>query len=90
MNSKESKSGNAEIQKLKGEHCINVFVSYELKSRLRELAEKYDRTIADMVRALLRIGIPVMEGISESERMMMREYVELFRKARKVKALKEI
>lgn len=90
MDTKESKSKNVEIQKLKGEHCINVFVSYELKSRLRELAEKYDRTIADMVRALLRIGIPVMEGISESERMMMREYVELFRKARKVKALKEI
>ncbi|MCH9031496.1 MAG: hypothetical protein IIB00_04470 [candidate division Zixibacteria bacterium] len=90
MDSRESKPENVEIQKLKGEHCINVFVSYELKSRLRELAEKYDRTIADMVRALLRIGIPVMEGISESERMMMREYVELFRKARKIKALKEI
>ena len=90
MNSREPKSEITEIQKLKGEHCINVFVSYELKSRLRELAERYDRTIADMVRALLRIGIPVMEGISESEQMMMREYIELFRKARKVKALKEI
>lgn len=42
------------------------------------------------MRALLQVGIPVMEGISEAERLMMREYVELFRKARKAKVLKEL
>ena len=79
-----------ELKRLRGEHCINVFVSHELKERLNELAGKYDRTVADMVRALLKVGIPVMEGISEAERLMMREYVELFRKARKIKEIKEI
>ena len=77
-------------QKTRGEHCINVFVSHELKSRIQELADKYDRTAADMVRAVLRIGIPMMEGLSEAEELMVREYVELFRKLRQVKALKEI
>ena len=77
-------------RKTRGEHCLNVFVSYELKSKLKALAKKYDRTAADMVRAVLRIGIPMMEGLSEAEETMVREYVQLFRKLRKVKALKDI
>jgi predicted DNA-binding protein len=76
--------------KIRGEHCLNVFVSYELKERLKRLAEKYDRTTADMVRAVLKIGIPVMEGISKAEEQMVKEYVELFRKFRQIKNLKEI
>jgi predicted DNA-binding protein len=77
-------------RKTKGEHCLNVFVSLELKDQLRALAEKYDRTVADMVRAVLRIGIPMMEGLSEAEEIMVREYVQLFRRLRRVKALKDI
>ena len=79
-----------ESMKVRGEHCLNVFVSFELKSRLKQLAERYDRTAADMIRAVLRIGIPMMEGLSEAEEIMVREYIELFRKLRKVKTLKEI
>ena len=48
------------------------------------------RTTADIVRAVLRIGIPMMEGLSLAEEVMVREYVQLFRKLRQVKALKEI
>lgn len=77
------------IKKLRGDHCLHVFVSYELKSRLNELAGKYDRTTADMVRAILKIGIPMMEGISQAEEVMIREYMQLFRKLRQVKKLKE-
>ncbi len=76
--------------KTRGEHCINVFVSAELKEQLKTLAEKYDRTLADMVRAILRVGIPVMEGISSAEQQMVNEYIKLFRKFRKIKNLKEI
>jgi len=77
-------------RKVRGEHCLNVFVSYELKSELKSLAKKYDRTVADLVRALLRIGIPMMQGLSQAEEIMVREYVQLFRKLRQVKTLKEI
>ena len=77
-------------RKLRGEHCLNLFISYELKSRLGELAKKYDRTTSDIVRAVLRVGIPMMEGLSQAEEIMVKEYVELFRKLRKVKSLKEI
>lgn len=76
--------------KVRGEHCLNVFVSFELKQKLKRLAERYDRTLADMVRAVLKIGIPMMEGISEAEEKMVREYVHLFRKFRQIKNLKEI
>jgi predicted DNA-binding protein len=76
--------------KVRGDHCLNVFVSHELKTSLKELARKYDRTTADIVRAVLRIGIPMMEGLSKAEEIMVKEYVQLFRKLRQVKALKEI
>ncbi len=75
--------------KTRGEHSLNVFVSFELKERVKDLAEKYDRTVSDMVRAVLRIGIPMMEGLSEAEEVMVREYIQLFRKLRQVRTLKE-
>jgi predicted DNA-binding protein len=75
------------IKKLRGEHCLNVYISYELKAYLSKLARKYDRPMADMVRAILKIGIPVMEGISYAEEIMMKEYIELFRRLRKVRRL---
>jgi predicted DNA-binding protein len=80
----------AESGKARGEHCLNIFVSYELKSRLKALAEKYDRTTSDIVRAVLRIGIPMMEGLSQAEEIMVKEYIQLFKKLRQVKSLKEI
>ncbi|MDZ4724474.1 MAG: hypothetical protein SGI97_11345 [candidate division Zixibacteria bacterium] len=58
--------------------------------RLKALADKYNRTTADMVRAVIKIGIPMMEGLSEAEEIMVKEYVQLFRKLRRVKTLKEI
>ena len=79
-----------QTSRVRGDHCINVFVSYELKEQLKKLADKYDRTMADMVRAVLRIGIPMMEGLSEAEEVMVREYVQLFRRLRKVKTLKDV
>ena len=78
-----------ELKKLRGDHCLNIFVSYELKKRIVELAERYDRTMADMVRALIKVGLPVMEGISKAEEEMLNEYVRLFRKLRKMRELKE-
>ncbi len=76
------------ITKLRGEHCLNIFVSYQLKDRIMKLAEKYDRTMTDVVRTLIRIGIPVMEGLSEAEERMLKDSVAFARKLRKVKQMK--
>ena len=76
------------ITKLRGEHCLNVFVSYQLKQRIMKLAGKYDRTMADMVRTLRKVGIPVMEGLTEAEERMLRDSIDWARKARKVKQMK--
>ncbi len=46
--------------------------------------------MADMVRALIKVGLPVMEGISKAEEEMLNEYVRLFRKLRKMRELKEV
>jgi len=32
-----------DYRKVRGDHCLNIFVSHELKSQLKELAQKYDR-----------------------------------------------
>lgn len=77
-------------RKVRGEHCLNVFVSLDLKESLKNLADRYDRTMSDMVRAVLRIGIPMMEGLTEAEEKMVKEYIALFRRLRRVKALKDI
>ena len=80
----------ADSRRTRGEHCLNVFVSFDLKQQLKALAEKYDRTTADMVRAVLRVGIPMLDGISQAEELMVKEYVALFRRLRKVRSLKDI
>ena len=76
------------ITKLRGEHCLNIFVSYQLKERIMKLAEKYDRTMADMVRTLIKVGIPVMEGLTEAEERMLKDSISLARKLRKVRQMK--
>jgi predicted DNA-binding protein len=76
------------ITKLRGEHCLNLFVSYQLKERIMKLAEKYDRTMADMVRSLIRVGIPVMEGLTEAEEKMLKDSISLARKLRKVRRMR--
>jgi predicted DNA-binding protein len=76
------------ITKLRGEHCLNVFVSYQLKERIMKLAEKYDRTMADMVRTLIKLGIPVMEGLTEAEEKILKDSVTLVKKMRKVRQMK--
>ncbi len=77
-------------RRVRGDHNLNISISYELKEKLKGLAARYDRTTSDMVRAVLRIGIPMMEGLSEAEEVMVREYIGLFRKLRQVRSLKEI
>ena len=81
---------NLKARKVRKDHCLNIYVSYELKSSIKSLAKRYDRTVADMVRALLKIGIPMMDGISAAEEQMVKEYIHLFRKFRRLKNLKEI
>lgn len=76
------------INKLRGEHCLNVFVSYQLKQRIMKLAEKYDRTMSDMVRTLIRVGIPVMEGLTEAEERILTDSISLARKLRKVRQMR--
>ncbi len=76
--------------KSRGELCVTIHMSYEMKESLQQLAAKYDRTVADIIRAVIRVGVPVMEGLSQAEEVMVKEYVQLFRRLRQVKALKDI
>ncbi|HEX7401846.1 MAG TPA: hypothetical protein VF369_06685 [candidate division Zixibacteria bacterium] len=76
------------VHKLRGEHNLNVFVSYQLKERITKLAEKYDRTMADMVRTLIKVGIPVMEGLTEAEENLLKHSVASARKMRKIRQMK--
>jgi predicted DNA-binding protein len=74
--------------KLKREHCINIFISYELKDKISQLAKRYDRTMADVVRTLIKIGIPILESLTEAEERMLLDYIQVLRRWRKVRELK--
>jgi predicted DNA-binding protein len=74
--------------KLRGEHCINVFISYELKEKINQLAKRYDRTMADVVRTLIKMGIPILESLTEAEERMLLDYIQVLRRWRKVNELK--
>ncbi|MDP2960653.1 MAG: hypothetical protein Q8N71_04440 [candidate division Zixibacteria bacterium] len=88
----ENSSTKLEVDKkittCKGEHCINIFISYELKEKISQLAKRYDRTMADVVRALIKIGIPILESLTEAEEKMLVDYIQVLRRWRKVKELK--
>jgi hypothetical protein len=62
----------------KHDRSLNIQVSWELKQALEELAQRHDRTLATVVRSLLRIGIPVLHGIWEAERNMLDDPSGLF------------
>jgi len=76
------------ITKLKGKHNLNIFISYQLKDRIMKLAEKHDRTMTDIVRILIKFGIPVMEGLSEAEERIIKDSICLARKLKKVRQMK--
>jgi len=76
------------ITKLRGDHNLNIFVSYQLKDRITKLAKKYDRTMTDMVRVLIKVGIPVMEGLSEAEERIMKDSICAARKLKKVRQMR--
>ncbi len=77
------------INKPRRDHCVHLFVSYQLKKRIIKLAEKYDRTMADMVRTLIRVGIPVMEGLTEAEDRILKDSIQTAaRKFKKVRQMK--
>jgi len=52
--------------RLKGEHVINLHISWELKSRLQELAEREHRSLSDICRVLLLTGLPILEGLDRA------------------------
>ena len=66
-----------QIKKIRGEHGLNFFISYQLKKRLVSLAQKYDTSLADMVRSLLKIGIPVLEGYKQAQEEAEKEIEKL-------------
>ena len=76
------------IKKIRGKHCVNIFISYPLKERIQKLAQRYDRTMADIVRTLIKVGIPVMEGITEAQERLLNDSLKVIRRLRRIKEMK--
>jgi hypothetical protein len=51
---------------LKGDHVINLRISWELKSRLLTIAERDHRSLSDICRILLLTGLPILEGLDRA------------------------
>src|SRR5262245_45758791 len=69
-------------EKARGEHNLNVFVSYELKNRLTNLAEKYELSLSNVVRQVIKAGLPVFESLSTSQEELLSNCVQLLRQSR--------
>lgn len=74
---------SVEREKIKHDRPLNIFVSYELKQALEELAERHDRTLTSVVRTLLTMAIPVVNAVWEAEETLLQESVSLFRRSPK-------
>jgi len=68
---------------------LNVYVSYELKCRLQALAEKFELSFSDIVRQVLKAGLPVFESLSTAQEELIFGYIELLRKSRSMGELKK-
>lgn len=53
---------------LKGEHVINLRISWALKSRLLVIAQREHRSLSDVCRILLLTGLPILEGVDRARR----------------------
>ena len=72
---------SAAHKKIKHDRPLNIFVSYELKQALEELAERHDRTLTNVVRTLLTMAIPVVNAVWEAEGRLLQESAGLFRRS---------
>jgi hypothetical protein len=57
----------------KFDHALNLFVSYEQKKALEDLASQHHRSLAQIVRTLLHIGVPILKGFLEAEEQFATE-----------------
>jgi hypothetical protein len=56
----------AEHINLKGDHVVNLRISWDLKSRLVALAQAEHRSLSDICRILLLTGLPILEGMDRA------------------------
>lgn len=83
---KEERSASGHLR----EHTLVVRITYESKERIDQLALNLDRTNSDIVRMILRLGLPLLESLSEAERQVVRDYTDIFRKLRQMRSLRDI
>ncbi len=70
-------------------HYLNVQISYETKCRIVALSEKFGLSATDIVRQVLKAGLPVFETLSAAQEQLLSGYIELLRKSRGMGELKK-
>ncbi|MCI0595950.1 MAG: hypothetical protein L0Z48_05335 [candidate division Zixibacteria bacterium] len=54
-----------------------------------DIAEKYGLSLADIVRQVIKAGIPVFESLTASQEELIAGFVQLLRKSRNMGELKK-
>ena len=70
-------------------HYLNVQIAYETKCRIIALSEKFGLSATDIVRQVLKAGLPVFETLSAAQEQLLSGYIELLRKSRGMNGLKD-
>jgi hypothetical protein len=63
--------------------ALNLFVSLEQKQALEELAMRHERSLADVVRSILRLGTPILQRIWETEISVAADKTSALRKLKR-------
>ena len=67
------------MPKPKHNHIVNLYVSYEIKSELEQLAKRRDQSLSSVIRRVFRVGIPILHRLWDTEDQLLREQSDLLR-----------
>jgi len=71
------------MEKQKRDHIVNLYVNYDLKSALEQLAQRRDQTLSSVIRRVLRIGVPILQRLWDTEDQLLREQSELLHEVKR-------
>lgn len=58
------------------DNLIHIFVTEQLKERIKKLAGKYEQSMSDMVRTLMIVGVPMMEEMNNAKDRLLKDVIK--------------
>jgi len=73
----------------RGKHNINLFVSGDLKNRIKKVADRHHRTVSDLTRQVIVIGLRLFEAFSDAEAEAFEELLRVTKSRQRLRLLRD-